>query len=359
MPRTSCASRTVRFRSVVQTASDAIVLAGKGGNIISWNRGAHEIFGYGEDEVLGQSVSLIIPERLQGAHTAGMARVSAGGNAHLIGKDLGLVGRRRDGSEFPVQLTLNMWRVGSETYYSGTMRDITMRKHAEEQMRASLAEKEILLKEIHHRVKNNMQVISSMLNLQMGRIQEPRTREMFRDAQNRIKSMALIHERLYQQHTLARVEFAAYLRQLVGHLLRSYRTSAVTLKFEADEVSLDIDTAVPCGLIVNELVANALKHAFADGRTGVLTVILRASEAGSEDGRARLIVADDGPGISAGFDLRKATSLGLQLVADLTEQIGGVIESSNDHGARWTLSFPASRPQRAPAANTSTLPDAA
>src|SRR5680860_477298 len=220
------------------------------------------------------------------------------------------------------------------------------RARAEEQMRASLAEKEVLLKEIHHRVKNNMQVISSMLNLQMGRIQNPRTREMFRDAQNRIKSMGLIHERLYQQHTLARVEFADYLRQLVGHLLRSYRTGAVTLDLKADDVSLDIDSAVPCGLIVNELVTNALKHAFANGRAGVLTVTLRAADAGAEDDRARLMIADDGPGIPAGFDLRTATSLGLQLVVDLTEQIGGSIEWKSANGARWTLSVPTVNPRQ-------------
>lgn len=220
------------------------------------------------------------------------------------------------------------------------------RTRSEEQMRASLAEKEILLKEIHHRVKNNMQVISSLLNLQTGRIQDPTTREMFEDAQNRIKSMALIHERLYQQHTLARVEFAAYLRQLVGHLLRSYRTGAVTLNFAADEVSLDIDSAVPCGLIVNELVTNALKYAYADGRAGVLTIYLHASDSTDKSGQARLIVADDGPGIPAGFDLAKATSLGLQLVGDLTQQISGSIEYATANGARWTLSIPTINPRQ-------------
>jgi len=156
----------------------------------------------------------------------------------------------------------------------------------------------------------------------------------------------LIHERLYQQHTLARVEFADYLRQLVGHLLRSYRTGAVTLDLQADDVSLDIDSAVPCGLIVNELVTNALKHAFANGRVGVLTVTLRAADVGAEDDRARLMIADDGPGIPAGFDLRTATSLGLQLVVDLTEQIGGSIEWKSANGARWTLSVPTVNPRQ-------------
>jgi NO-binding membrane sensor protein with MHYT domain/two-component sensor histidine kinase len=221
------------------------------------------------------------------------------------------------------------------------------RKRAEEQVRASLAEKEVLLKEIHHRVKNNMQVISSMLNLQTGRIQDLRTREMFRDAQNRIKSMALIHERLYRQHTLARLDFAEYLRQLINNLVRSYRTSSVELKLELDQVSVDIDTAVPCGLIVNELVTNSLKYAYVGGRPGVLSVSLSGFDHAGE-GQAQLCVADDGPGVPAEFDLRTAASLGLQLVGDLVDQIGGVIERENGNGARWTLTFPATRAQQRP-----------
>jgi two-component sensor histidine kinase len=182
-----------------------------------------------------------------------------------------------------------------------------------------------------------MQVISSLLNLQSRRIQDAAVLEMFRESQRRIRSMALIHERLYQSSDLSRIEFSEYLRNLATHLFHSYQvdTSRVQLKIEAEEVALNINTAIPCGLIVNELISNALKHGFPEGRAGRLDIDLRRVEG---DGYT-LRVADDGVGFPAGLDFRKTESLGMQIVNTLASQIDASIDLDREKGTRFTIRF--------------------
>jgi len=211
-------------------------------------------------------------------------------------------------------------------------------RKAETRLRASLREKEILLKEVHHRVKNNLQVIASLLRLQASTIADPALHELFRDSQNRVHAMVLIHEQLYQTPNLARVDFAAYLRELATRMLRSYtpQSAQVGLAFDADPgVVLDIDTAIPLGLILAELVSNGLKHAFPDGRTATLTVGLHADAAS-----VILTVRDDGVGLPGSFDLPTAGSLGLQLVGDLTEQLGGTVTIDQRGGTALQIHIP-------------------
>jgi PAS domain S-box-containing protein len=221
--------------------------------------------------------------------------------------------------------------------FVGIAQDITQRRQAEEQLRALLHEKEVLLKEIHHRVKNNLQVICSLLDLQSDYIQDPQALQIFQESQQRIKSMALIHEQLYQSGNLAKIDMAEYMEHLTAGLLRSYSMTAdrISLRITAEEVFLNLDTAIPCGLILNELVTNCLKHAFPEGRAGVITVTLRAEPAG----KFFLRVCDNGVGFPAGIDFRKAESLGLQLVSMLTEQLDGVIELDRHEGTAFTLTF--------------------
>jgi two-component sensor histidine kinase/PAS domain-containing protein len=215
--------------------------------------------------------------------------------------------------------------------------DITERKQAEEQLQASLHEKEVLLKEIHHRVKNNLQVIASLLYLQSDQLKDPQDVALFEDTQNRVKSMALVHESLYRTGDLARFNFAHYIESLATHLFKSHvaEGSRISLNMELDEIAFDVDTAVPCGLILNELLTNALKYAFPDGRSGTIQITLQAAAE-----RVMLRVRDTGVGFPEGFDFRNAESLGLQLVGMMTEQLGGTLTLTCKGGTTFTVSIP-------------------
>ena len=215
--------------------------------------------------------------------------------------------------------------------------EIAERKRAEEQIKASLGEKEVLLKEIHHRVKNNLQVVSSMLFLQSRSIKEEETVEMFQESRNRVRSMALVHERLYQSPDLARIDFAEYARNLTSYLFRSYgvHSNVIQLKVNVDDVFLSIDTAVPCGLILNELVSNSLKHAFPDGREGEIRIELGSDD----DNRFTLMFGDNGVGFPEDLDFRNTESLGLQLVNNLVHQLEGTIELDRSGGTAFKITF--------------------
>ena len=218
--------------------------------------------------------------------------------------------------------------------------ELEERKRAQDALRSSIQEKDALLKEVHHRVKNNMQVVSSLLNLQLDFLPDAQARPFIVDTQSRIAAMALVHEKLYQSDDLAWVDFADYLRELTENLAASFSPSASEIRFtlEADEIRLAIDAAIPCGLIINELVSNAYKHAFPDGRTGAVNVVLKRRSPGFIVMR----VADTGRGIPLGLDLRRTESLGMQLVFTLAQQIQGEIEikSSPGEGTVFELTVP-------------------
>jgi two-component sensor histidine kinase len=216
--------------------------------------------------------------------------------------------------------------------------EIAARLRAEEQIKTSLNEKELLLKEIHHRVKNNLQVISSLLYLQSRQIEDEETLGMFLESQHRVRSMALVHERLYQTQDLSKVDTADYIRTLASQLFRSYSASAdrTQLTINADNIALGIDVAVPCGLIINELLSNALKHAFPGTRMGRVFVGLTRIM----DGQINLVVSDDGVGFPEDLDFRQTQSLGLQLVNTLVQQLEGTIELDRSHGTKFEIVLP-------------------
>lgn len=228
---------------------------------------------------------------------------------------------------------------------------IAERERAEQQIKKSLEEKEVLLKEIHHRVKNNLQVISSLLYLQSRHILEPELLAHFMESQNRVKSMALIHERLYRTEDFTNIDFKEYIRALTDHLMNAYRTErgTVRLRIEVDDVKLGIDAAIPCGLMINELVSNALKYAFPEGSSrieegsAVIRVALHSrGEDRADDVRPHeLVVEDNGVGLPGDFDFRRSESLGLQLVSSLTQQLGGSVELRRDGGTAFVISFDA------------------
>lgn len=220
----------------------------------------------------------------------------------------------------------------------GTYVGITERREPEAQLRSALQEKELLLKEIHHRVKNNLQIISSLLDLQAETVADPQVRAVFDESQHRIQAMALLHESLYQSNDLAHLDAADYLRRLSQRLFSTYRgpEERITLKLELETVTLGLNRAIPCGLLLNELLSNCLKHAFPGGQEGEVYISLRQEPVET----CVLVVRDNGVGLPDGVDFRTAESLGLQLVGMLTEQLGGTIALERHGGTTFTVTFP-------------------
>jgi two-component sensor histidine kinase/CheY-like chemotaxis protein len=218
------------------------------------------------------------------------------------------------------------------------------RERIETKLKKSLEEKEILLKEIHHRVKNNLQIISSLLNLQSRYINDEEMLDMYKESQNRVKSMAIIHEKLYQSEDLARIDFGDYVKSLVIDLFNSYGVdkSFTNLDINIDDVLLDINTAIPCGLIVNELVTNSIKHGFPVNRAKQLSFNEKDSIAVTitkEDGFYDMSVYDNGTGFPDNLDFHNTDSLGMQLVISLTSQLRGTVELERNNGTLFRIIF--------------------
>jgi PAS domain S-box-containing protein len=221
--------------------------------------------------------------------------------------------------------------------------DISDRKQAEDQIKAALREKETLLAEIHHRVKNNLQVVSSLLRMQSRTIVEPEALAAFQESQERIQAMALIHERLYCSKNLSHIDFEQYIRDLAAELLQTYNVNSrsISLQVNANGISLNLKTAIPCGLIINELIANALKHAFPAGYQGQINITLDRSETDSDPhiDQYRLIVQDNGIGLPMEIDYQQPKTFGLNLVRILTQQLQGHVEVDRQDGTAFVVTF--------------------
>jgi PAS domain S-box-containing protein len=452
----------VLLGELTEKTHDAVITADAEGNVTGWNAAAVRTFGYQAEEVVGESLTTLMPERFRSAHLHGLARFRATEVATVIGNTVEVVGLRKDGTEFPCELSLSTWKNEEAPFFTGIVRDISERKRAEEAMRASearfralstqapvgifetdpdgnctfvnerwsrqtglsfelaagqgwvsavhpddgpavfaewtasvreerefhleyrfqrgpevvwvtggsvalrdmagrvtgylgttvditeprrareatrrsLEEKEVLLKEIHHRVKNNLQIISSLLRLQAARITDVQARDIFADSEARVRSIAMLHEKLYGSHDLASIDMEVYVNGLMAELRRTYGGAAGKVDFVVDGggVDLTIGSAVPCALIVNELLTNSLKHGFRGGRVGLVSVRFRQLEAEIE-----LTVSDDGEGFPPELDLAKARSMGITLVRTLTGQLDGTLAFSSSGGASCTIRFP-------------------
>lgn len=216
--------------------------------------------------------------------------------------------------------------------------EIKERRKAEGKIKTSLDEKELLLKEIHHRVKNNLQIISSLLDLQAGRIKDNENVELFQESQNRIKSMSLIHEQLYKSTDLAKIDFEGYIKKLIANVSRSYGVNSDNISIMANvkDVFLSIDKAIPCGLIISELISNSLKHGFQNGKKGEISIDFHLNK----DNNYTFMVSDNGVGIPEDFSFQTTTSLGLRLVNMLTQQLKGNVELDRNYGTTFKITFP-------------------
>ena len=246
---------------------------------------------------------------------------------------------RSDGELLSANVTVSLVRDanGSPNYFVAVFEDITERKEYEAQLEQSIKEKEVLLKEVHHRVKNNMQVISSILNLQSSYISDDAALKIIRESQDRIKSMSFVHESLYQSNTLSEVNFAEYIQNITRNLYHSYAKpgGVIKLEFDLDNIYLNLDTSIPCGLMINEIVSNSLKYAFVGRESGMIYVKFKRLPSG----QLELVVGDDGVGLPEDFVIETADSLGLQLVTTLATQVSGNLEIDKSSGTKFTLSF--------------------
>ena len=326
-----------KYRTLVEQSLQGIAIAhGIPPRLVFMNIALSEMLGYTTEELLSldahATVNLVHPEDqsfLQEQYQDLME-----GNQPLPLYEFRLI--RKDGSICWLEIHANRIEYCGEPAIQAAFMDITDRKKAEEQIKASLKEKEILLREIHHRVKNNLQVVSSLLNLQSEHIKDSQYTEMLKESQNRIRTMALIHEKLYQSENLANINISEYVISVVNGLIRSYNVDErITLSINVEDISLSVDAAIPCGLIINELVSNCLKHAFPHKRKGVITITLYKIQGTNE-----LVVKDDGVGIPDTIDFKNVETLGLDLVTTLAEkQLNGTITLDRTGGTAFTIRF--------------------
>ena len=326
--------RENRYRKLFKEHSAVmLILEAETGRIVDANNAAAWFYGWSLDELREKSILNIdaLP-----SNTLRAILVKAAGSEGISAE---FCHRRADGSIREVEFFSNGMESGGNKFIIAIVNDITERKQAEEKIKAALAEKDVMLKEIHHRVKNNLQVISSLVSLQTDNLTDDRIRDELNDVRDRVRTMALVHEKLYQASNLAQLNFADYAASLLRSLWRSHSTLAakVRLNLALAPVEVSIEKAVPCGLILNELASNALKHAFPNNRGGEVLVSLELNPATCD---INLRVRDNGVGLPAGLDWSQSHSLGLRLVKLLAGQLNGTVETGTGPGSEFRVTFP-------------------
>jgi PAS domain S-box-containing protein len=332
------ATGTSLYARIFQSIPDAVLVVDASGVIRDANRQAHSMFQAAPTTLVGQRIESFIPQRMRGGHAAHRRAYLEAPRLRPMGAGLELRAVRSDGLEFPVDVMISPMGDNDATVLC-VLRDVSARVASEQQLRESLREKETLLKEIHHRVKNNLAVISSLLYLQSTRTDDLELRTVLEESQRRVRSMALVHETLYQSDSLSAVEFGAYSAALCRQLHSSYAGSDqhIALLCQLPPLVMPIDVAVPVALILNELVTNAFKHAFPEGRAGQIAVTVRDDT----DGYRVLSVEDNGVGLEVGSAVESPQSLGLLLVQSLTRQLDASFTTEHlAHGTRASLRLP-------------------
>ncbi len=318
------------FRIILENIMDPVFITDDEGRFTFICRNVQHILGYTAEEI--QAMGNI--SKLFGKEIFALDELETQGEIHNIDCMI----YSKDGSTHDYLITVKRVSIKEGTILY-VCRDITDRKRADEKISAALAEKVVLLKEIHHRVKNNLQIITSLLELQACSISDEKLRDYLQESQDRIRSMALIHEQLYKSKDFSYIDFGAYIKNLSQYLFNSYAadTGRISLKVDTGDICVGIDRSIPCGLIVNELISNAMKHAFPGEHRGEINVRLS-----TEKERINLAVTDNGVGMPPGFDAAHSETMGLQLVTMLTRQLQGEMRiDSGQEGTSFVIDFPA------------------
>lgn len=325
-----------RHRAIYDQAYTGIARIAKMGRFLLVNQRLSDMMGYSSEQLYKKTFyELVLEEEVESSLRDWDDLLS--GKITNFSKEQTYI--RKDGRLINANVTVSLVRDANNApnYFVAVFEDVTERKENERKLQESLKEKEVLLKEVHHRVKNNMQVISSILNLQSSYIDDEKALAVLSESQDRIKSMSFVHESLYQSDTLSEVNFAEYIRNIARNLYHSYGRpqGGIELIFHLDSIFINLDTSIPCGLIINELVSNALKYAFKGRETGTLAIHLTRIS----DTVLQLMVEDNGIGLPENFNVDTAESLGLQLVTTLATQVGGILKVESSNGTRFTLDF--------------------
>ncbi len=327
-----------RYRMLFETASDAIMVL-KDEKFVDCNARAVEMFKCADKYALiGRRPDELSPE-LQPDGVPSAEKVEALKRIIVEEQNSRFEWRhkREDGSEFDVEITITLMDIGEEEHILSIVRDITERKRMEDDLRQAVSDKDQLISEIHHRVKNNLLIIQSLLRLQSGGIEDEISREYLLASEDRIRVISMIHERLYRSGDPRGLDAKEYIEALAGQLYRMYKASTDVIRLEVD-VSvdwIDVDAAIPCGLIISELLTNSLKHAFPDGREGTIYVALKHQK----DGQSLLSVRDTGIGLPEDLDIEQADTLGLKIVSTLSRQLRGTIDLERIGGVWVRVSF--------------------
>jgi len=339
-------SAVAQFSAVLEAAPIGMLVIDSQGIITFANAHIETLLGYQRSQLIGMTLEQLVPERARHAHPHFRQQFLRSPSARAMGGGRDLYALRKDGSEIPVEIGLSPLHTPEGTLVLSSVVDITERKLSVQRLKeqsaelaATLKEREVLLQEIHHRVKNNLQIIASMINMQMRTIGAAQSREILNECKTRVDAIALIHEKLYQSRDFRNIPFDDYARGLVATIQQASGESCarIAMHLQIEDIQLPVAQAIPCGLIVNELVTNCIKHAFPNATTGTVAVSLVR-----RGNSMTLQVRDDGVGMSDVELAAERDSIGLQLVASLTDQLDGTLRVSSEEGLAVTIEFPVS-----------------
>ncbi|HUW42035.1 MAG TPA: PAS domain S-box protein [Rectinemataceae bacterium] len=324
------------LKAITDAAQDAIVMMDKSGRIAYWSPAAEKIFGYAADEAIGRNLHRLLASAEDGERIeAGLERFHSTGEGRYVGTTSEILARTKSGAELPAEMTIAALNMAGDWNAVAVLRDITERKQKEATIAALLEEKDLILKEVHHRVKNNMGTIQSLLTLQAGSLKDGCAVSSLEDAAERVQSMMVLYDKLYQSSSFTSLSAREYLPALVEQVIGNFPSERrVRIETEVEDFSLSSKLLQPLGIIVNELVTNAMKYAFVGRREG--TISLSASLAGS---RVAILFADDGVGFPEAVGLENSQGFGLMLVHALTEQLRGSIRMERGKGTRFLIEF--------------------